>query len=408
MFPAGAYVASSSGEGQSGSTLKRNDTQPRGAQNPPEERAQSAGFSPLDPACQLLDEGRYDEAAELVEGAARRRKSAGEQTGAEMLSAAYELCLACREHQHEAEAHGRAQATARHREASLRMRIAVLLRRAGQGIETAQVRSRGGTPRARARRAAGTPRRLEVRCLGRFRVDLNGTPLGPWPNKRAAAVFKHLVLDRQQPRPKEILMDHLWPDADGDAARNNLNVAVHALRRFLRAADVGPSQVVFRDGCYALDPAIDVWVDVAEFRRLARRRSDRDRRREEEVCDLQEAMALYVGPLFEDDPYEEWIIPLRREFEQIYLGVLDRLRMHHFGAAEYESAIVITQKLLALEPFREDAHRDLMRSYARRGQEHLALRQFQTCATDLHEHLDADPAADTVALRDGIRAHLPV
>jgi DNA-binding SARP family transcriptional activator len=341
----------------------------------------------LDPARHLLAEHRYDEAATLVRRAARQCDAAGEHAEAELLSAAYELCLTCREHHDAAEAHGRALMLERDRESKLRDRVTVLLRQAG--------------PEAGTRdddRATPVPGRLEVRCLGPFRVDREGERLGPWPNRRATAVFKHLVLDLERPLPREVLMDHLWPDADGDAARNSLNVAVHALRRFLRAADVGPSQVVFHDGCYALDPALDVWVDVAEFRRLA----------QGDAAALQCAAALYRGPLFEDDPYEEWTLPIRREVEQVFVGVLDRLRRHHLHAGQHEAAVAVAEQLLALEPFREDAHRDLMRSYARHGQEHLALRQFQVCVTDLREHLDAEPADETRGLRDRIRHHLPV
>ncbi len=51
----------------------------------------------------------------------------------------------------------------------------------------------------------------------------------------------------------------LWPTAAPEAARNNLNVAVHRLRRFL-AGDGPVRHVVFRRGGYELDPAIPVWL----------------------------------------------------------------------------------------------------------------------------------------------------
>ena len=49
-------------------------------------------------------------------------------------------------------------------------------------------------------------------------------------------------------------------------ARNSLNVAVHGLRRALRAAaDV--QVVVLEAGAYRLDAGLDLWVDVDEFER---------------------------------------------------------------------------------------------------------------------------------------------
>ena len=64
--------------------------------------------------------------------------------------------------------------------------------------------------------------------------------------------------------------------------------------------------------------------------------------------------------------------------------------------------------MLAVEPFREAAHRELMRCYARQGQLHLALRQYVDCARMLHEALDVRPEARTVALHEQIRRHEPV
>src|SRR5919202_2927279 len=93
--------------------------------------------------------------------------------------------------------------------------------------------------------------------------------LEPWPNRRAKAVFKYLVVHREQAVAKETLMEVFWPDTGVSAARNNLNVTVHALRRFLRDGHSRVSHIVFRDGCYLIDPSLPVWVDAAEFERLA-------------------------------------------------------------------------------------------------------------------------------------------
>jgi hypothetical protein len=86
-------------------------------------------------------------------------------------------------------------------------------------------------------------------------------------------MLKHLVLHRHRPVPREVLMEAFWPDAWPAAARNNLHGAVHALRRFLREVHGDVEHIVFEDGCYALAPELEMWDDVSEFERLARRRA---------------------------------------------------------------------------------------------------------------------------------------
>jgi len=234
--------------------------------------------------------------------------------------------------------------------------------------------------------------------------------LEPWPNRRAKAVFKYLVVHRESPVAKETLMEVFWPDTGVSAARNNLNVAVHALRRFLRDAHSKVSHVVFRDGCYLIDPTLPVWVDASEFQRLAAAGEEHERRGDlpEAVRDLHAAEALYQGGLFDDDPYEEWMLPLRRELQDRYVGVLERLGDLYRAADDDRGCLDVARKIVAVEPFRETAHRELMRCYARQGQQHLALRQYLDCTAALHDALDTRPEPRTVDLYEQIRRREPV
>jgi len=146
---------------------------------------------------------------------------------------------------------------------------------------------------------------LTVRCLGPLRVSRGTAIWGAPAARRARSVLEYLVLHRDRPVPKEVLMDHFWPEATPAAARNSLNVAIHGLRRFLREHDGCSGHVVFRNHSYLLDPDLRMWVDLDEFhaRLAAARRCRRWGREDEELAELEAAEALGTGDLFEDDPY---------------------------------------------------------------------------------------------------------
>jgi DNA-binding SARP family transcriptional activator len=258
-------------------------------------------------------------------------------------------------------------------------------------------------PDAAPARAAVAP--LAVRCLGSFGIHDGERRLGPWPSRRAKAVFKHLVVHRDRPVPKEVLMEAFWPDARENAARNNLHGAVHALRRFLRDAHADIPHVVFEDGCYALAPGLEVWVDVEEFDGLVRvaHRRAADGDRDGAASLLVAADELYAGPLFDDDPYEEWMQPRRRELAGAHLEILDRLRAHHRASGDLHACAAIARRVLTAEPWREDAHRELMALHAEQGRQAQALRQFQDCVVALRTTLGAAPGPETVALHERIR-----
>ncbi|OLT06265.1 hypothetical protein BJF90_17450 [Pseudonocardia sp. CNS-004] len=251
------------------------------------------------------------------------------------------------------------------------------------------------------------PPDLAIHFLGPTQVHRGGTLLAPWPNRRVKSLFKYLVMHRGRPAPKELLMDRFWPEARADAARNSLNVAVHGLRRFLRAGDDGVNHVLFNEDCYALNPMVSLWVDVEEFERKvsAGCRGDHGIA----VADaLQEAAALYRGPLFEDEPYEEWSAGSRRRLQEAYVDVLERLCNHHLAAGDHAACADAGRKILALEPAHEKAHAALMRCFARQGRYSRAHRQYQDCVGELRAGLNLPPSELTNQLFARIRAREPV
>jgi DNA-binding SARP family transcriptional activator len=362
----------------------------------------------LGSANQLLEGRRYEEAAELLASLERSYDVAGDAVEAEILAAARRLCLACHHHREEMEAQSQAVQAAAGMERRLRDRLSALL-------DLAATRSLVGPPEPASATqdpaSSGQETRdvLAVQCLGDFCVLDGDHRLGPWPNRRTKTLFKYLVIHRGRPVLKDTLMDVFWPEAGVNAARNNLNVAIHGLRRFLRHAHRDVSHVVFRDGCYSIDPDLSLWVDTEEFDRLADAGAAHDRagRLPEAVRDLHAAEVLYQGGLFDDDPYDEWMLPRRRELQDRYVAVLERLGELYSAIDDDRACVEVARKVLAVEPYREAAHRELMRCYARQGQRHLALRQYLECARTLAEALDTEPDSTTVALYEQIRRSEP-
>ena len=170
-------------------------------------------------------------------------------------------------------------------------------------------------PSAAASRACAEGPALQVRCLGPTRLTAGGAVIAP--PRRSRLVLQYLIAHRRRPVPRDVLLEVFWPGLVAGAARNSLNVAITLLRRAFRPVYGDCPIVVFRDEAYALDPGLEVWVDREEFDALARE-GDLLRRSgdlAEAVTAYRRADALYGGPLFDDEPYEEWIVTARREVE---------------------------------------------------------------------------------------------
>jgi DNA-binding SARP family transcriptional activator len=250
------------------------------------------------------------------------------------------------------------------------------------------------------------PPALAVYCLGPFRVYQDDELVNDWPSGKGKCIFKFMIANRDRPISKEILMDLFWRDADPDAARNNLNVAIYGLRQAFRATRPDFSHILFEDDCYLLNPDMEVWVDAEEFvgDYEAGQTLERNGKLAEAMREYEIAEELYQGDFLEEDLYSDWPIPQREGLKDHYLTVLDRLSRYCLEEERYASCIHLCRKILAKDPCREDAHRRLMRCYSQQGQRNLALRQYSVCTETLRDELDVIPMDRTMKLYHRIRS----
>jgi DNA-binding SARP family transcriptional activator len=413
--------------------------------------------------CDLLNIGQYERVAELLGKAQTVSQQTGHASLVQILAAASRICLACGQCQAETEWHRQAYQAAGQRERELKSQLQAILdlicghqtsetqekqdgpspipptvgmslpepdipespnplslqqrpqRLLGPGPgprsaepETLVVSAKvlPPAPVENARQAERDPPSLTVYCLGSFHVYQDDQLITNWPSGKGKAIFKYMLANHGRPIPKDVLMDLFWRNANSEAARNNLNVAIYGLRRALRAARPDFSHILFQDEHYLLNPAMRVWVDVEEFvqRYEAGQSFERRGKLAEAMEEYEAAEALYQGDFLEEDLYQDWLIPRREGLKDSYLVILDRLSRYHLKEKRYGACIHLCRKILAKDDCREGAHRRLMRCYNAQGQRNLALRQYQLCVETLARVLEVPPMPETVVLYHQIRS----
>jgi DNA-binding SARP family transcriptional activator len=244
-----------------------------------------------------------------------------------------------------------------------------------------------------------------VHVLGELRVAFGDRRVETWASGRGRAVFEYLVVHRHSRVRRDRLMAVFWPESSADAARNSLNVAIHGLRQTLRTAAGDRPIVICKECAYFIEPDLGVWVDVEAFEE--RLKSAEQYLSNDEAAQAQThfemAVSLYQGDFLADDPYESWGIETREHLRLRYLDALDQLARLRFSAGDYVGCAESCLKILSYDTCREDAHCLLMRCHSRRGQPQLALRQYHSCVTALHQELQLLPAPSTTELFCQIR-----
>ena len=243
------------------------------------------------------------------------------------------------------------------------------------------------------------PKKLKLALLGNVEIRRDGLPVTDFKSRKAQALLCYLAVTGH-PHARPTLAGLLWGDMPEAKARMNLSQALSNLRRsFGDHLTITRQTVAFnQDSDYGLDvQAFEASVNSASARAPVKR--------------MQEAVKLYRGDLLDGfyvrgaPEFEMWVLAQRARLRELALQALHRLIAHYTGQGEdgWATAIDYAAHLLALEPWREEAHRQRMRLLALNGQRSAALLQYERCRQVLADELAVEPAVETTALYEQIR-----
>src|SRR5262245_21359167 len=237
---------------------------------------------------------------------------------------------------------------------------------------------------------------LRLHLLGVPEISLDGRPAHP-RRRSAVALLAYLAVTGRA-HHRDVLAALLAGEADEARAQKHLSNALAELR-----AALGDCLVVGRE-TVALDRERPYWLDVDAFEHCAAAAAEGD------AGAAREAAALYRGELLAgislpDAPgFDEWLLLQREHLQEALVQALQALLDGLARRGAPREGVAVARRLLALEPWREEAHRALMALLARGGQRSAALRQFGACRRALAAELGEAPAAETRALYERLRA----
>jgi predicted ATPase/DNA-binding SARP family transcriptional activator len=240
--------------------------------------------------------------------------------------------------------------------------------------------------------------RLTLSFLGTFLVTLDDRLLTRFRSDKVKSLLAYLAIEAGQPHLRTKLSAIFWPDEPEVTARQNLRQSLYQLRQLLGEQDDQslPFLLVTRD-TVQWNPTAPSTLDVAAFLTHLERH------------ERAEAVALYRGDLLmgltcDSVPFEEWLLFTRERYHRLALDALFVLTEEALAGVDYARARTYAQRQLSLEPWREEAHCQLMLALAGSGKRSAALAHYEVCCRVLEAELGAEPEAATVALYEQIRA----
>jgi len=219
-------------------------------------------------------------------------------------------------------------------------------------------------------------------------------------SRKARALLGYLAYNREDPLSRDHLASLLWSERTDESARRNLRQALYNVRSVL--ASSGDRRLFVADQTtIQIDPAIDCWVDVDEFRASARRGLAAEGN---DPGQLVAAARLYRGDLLagfylkDCVEFEEWLLATQEQLREEAIQVFRTLVSTYLRRGETHLGVRYAKRLLAIDPLSEESHRNLMQLYLMAGRRTRALAQYEHLRNLLRQELGVEPLEESTDL----------
>lgn len=242
---------------------------------------------------------------------------------------------------------------------------------------------------------------IRINALGTFEIVIEGTPYtsGAKPQRKPLDLLKALLVTNGQGVSAMELADKLWPDSDGDTARNSLQVAIYRLRRLLGS----DAAVVVQDRRVCLDHGL-CWADLwafAEEAEVALCSPPGDPQFPERAT---AALRRYRGHLFSQEQEQVWMLACKERLRRNWLCLIKRLGDHYEAHGQWPQAAGLYQEALDLDPLAEEVYRRVMHCQHRTGERAEIMNTYRRCRQELRAALGVAPSAETDRVYQSLRA----
>ena len=245
---------------------------------------------------------------------------------------------------------------------------------------------------------------IRIYVTGRVAVEVDGQVVIDerlFRGKQGRLLFAYLVSERSRPVAKEELASVLWPDQQSDTWEAALSALTSRLAALLSSEGLETLGMSFsrQFGQYQLRLPSDAWVDIEAGTSAIDRAEAAVRAGEARNALGPAAVAASIARRpFLPGVNGFWRESLQSKLDRQLVRALDCLGEMQLGIGEPQTALESALESVRLDPYRERAHRCLMRAYAATGNRAKAVAAYHEFRELLANDVGTDPETETEAL----------
>lgn len=197
--------------------------------------------------------------------------------------------------------------------------------------------------------------------LGDFSICINDTNVVEANTRinKNWELFIMLILRANENITNEQMMEELWYEEDIENPVGALKNAIYNLRKFLNKVDPETSFIIMEGGRYKLNPAVDIYVDVWEFEKVAKIFLDSKNEKTGQAEFGMEVLRLYGGELLPSISDRQWLFRYAGYLRGLYLDVSKKMceiLLKSNKRMDWQDALNISNRAVLLEPLNEEMY----------------------------------------------------
>jgi DNA-binding SARP family transcriptional activator len=229
-----------------------------------------------------------------------------------------------------------------------------------------------------------SPPPLRISTLGRFEVYKGNhlIPAEDWRNRQSGELFRLLLISHGRTLTRDQIIEQLWPGKNIESVKASYHQTTSAVRKALDPdlPEKFPSRYLFlEEGTVTLRLPPGSQVDFETFEEYLRQEK------------LDEAISLFQGEPFPLDLYHDWAALKREQLNQQFLDALLKVAQHKLQVADPQGALTTCRRLLAVDPWQEQAVLTAMQACLRLNDRPEAIRLYLELERCLQQELSISP-----------------
>lgn len=221
-----------------------------------------------------------------------------------------------------------------------------------------------------------------------------------WRSRKAKELCFFFLSNKRLLTSEEI-SDALWPDASGEVSSASVRRNIYLLRQALFF-----DFVIAKDSGYSIHPDIAFEYDLDVFLQNLNQAVDPENSRADQEAHLKKAIDCYKGP-FLHGFYSEWCQELRNELELKFHAALMTLASYYTTRGKFQDAAGLLARVVAADPYNEEAQYQLIECYIDSSQPFAALQQLRRYARLCLEELGVDLPKRMLHCHERIQSLIP-